>query len=124
MTGRLAQDVGIEYNAIYGNNLGWERGEAPAGIVVVEKIYAPGLESMEYHAMHWDHFQQGWVYDPDGNSRFMAEADEDQIHRVQREEAERVTPGITGGEGLPDEETIRWIFQWKGAPPQAEDTGY
>jgi hypothetical protein len=26
-----------------------------------------------------------------------------------------------GTEALPDEETILWIFQWKGAPPQDED---
>lgn len=33
-----------------------------------------------------------------------------------------IAQGITGGEALPDEDTIRWIFQWKGKPPQAEDT--
>lgn len=116
--------MAIEYTAIYTNYLGWERGDEPVGIVVVQKIHAPDWSSMVYHAMHWSHYQQGWVYDPTGNSRYLAEEDEDRLRNIEREEAERVTPGITGGEGLPDEDTVRWIFQWKGAPPQAEDTGY
>jgi hypothetical protein len=114
----------IEYNAIYSNALGWERGEDPVGIVVVEKIYAPDWKSLEYHAMHWDYPQQGWVYDPEGNAQYLSEVEEDRLRQIARDEAERVTPGITGREGLPDEDTIRWIFQWKGEPPQAEDTGY
>ncbi|GIH06946.1 hypothetical protein Rhe02_50130 [Rhizocola hellebori] len=116
--------MGIEYVAVYNNWVGWEKGEAPVGIVVAERIYAPDLESLVYHAMHWDHLQQGWVYDPEGNAQYLAEISEERIRGIERGEAERVTPGITGGEGLPDEDTIRWIFQWKGAPPQAEDTGY
>jgi hypothetical protein len=114
----------IEYIALYRNYSGWEKGEDPVGIVVEQKIYAPDMESMEYHSMHWSHFQEGWVYDPQGDAKLLAEIDEDTFREIEREEAERVTPGITGGEGLPDEDTIRWIFQWKGAPPQAEDTGY
>jgi hypothetical protein len=77
---------------------------------------------MEYHAMHWNHVQSAWVYDPDGNAAVLGDDDEygERIREIERGEAERVTPGITGGEGLPDEDTIRWVFQWKGAPPQAE----
>jgi len=39
---------------------------------------------------------------------------------IDRATAERITPGITGGEELPDEETIGWMFQWQGRPPQGE----
>jgi len=37
---------------------------------------------------------------------------------VDRETAERITPAVTGGEGLPDEETIGWIFSRDGRPSQ------
>lgn len=114
----------MEYWALYSNDLGWETGEAPVGIIVVQRIHAPDWSSMEYHAMHWSHRQKAWVYDPEGNGRIIGDVDEygERRRSVTRIEAEQITPAITKGERLPDEDTIQWIFQWKGAPPQFEDT--
>jgi hypothetical protein len=63
------------------------------------------------------------VYDPALVVRFLDDYRHfDEYRTVDRETAERATPQITGGENLPDEETIAWIFQWRGSPPQSEDT--
>jgi hypothetical protein len=71
------------------------------------------------HDLIWDHRAKAWVYDPELVARFLGDYDEeDRYQEVDRETAERITPGVTGGEGLPDEETIAWIFRWEGRPPQ------
>ena len=73
-------------------------------------------------ALLWNHRQKAWQYNPDLVARFLFDdRNWDRYESVDRETAERVTLGITGWEVLPDEETIAWIFSWKGAPPQSED---
>jgi hypothetical protein len=63
------------------------------------------------------------VYDPALVVRFLDDyRNFDRYHMVDRETAERATPQITGGEKVPDEEAIAWIFKWRGNPPQSEDT--
>ena len=75
------------------------------------------------HAMLWDHRAKAWVYDPELVGRFIHRLDNiDRYRKVDRETAERAAPQITGGEKLPDEETIGWIFQWRGNPPQSDDS--
>lgn len=114
----------MDYYALYDHDNGWERGEPPVGIIVE---LCDGLTSegacVEYHAMHWDHGSKAWVYDPEGNAEILADVDTfaERQRSVERDEAELITPAITGGEELPDEDTIRWIFQWRGDPPQAPD---
>lgn len=84
----------------------------PAGIFVTGSM----------GAMLWDHRDKAWSYDPGLVGRFLNSLDNiDRFEVVDRETAERVAPQITGGEKLPDEETIRWIFQWRGNPPQADE---
>ena len=73
----------------------------------------------EGHDLIWDHRAKAWVYDPDLVARFLGDYDnEDRYREVDRETAERLTPAVTGGEGIPDEETIAWIFIREGRPPQ------
>ncbi|MFD0593571.1 hypothetical protein ACFQZ4_14450 [Catellatospora coxensis] len=74
-------------------------------------------------AMLWDHRQKAWVYDPTTVAYVMDHHDYvDRSEEISREQAEELTLQITKGkEALPDEETILWIFQWKGAPPQDDD---
>jgi len=113
----------LVYYAIYEFDFDWEKGRPPVGIIVSHRVHAPDRNSVVYHAMHWDHEQLGWVYAPDRCSYFLNSDDNlDRQLVVERAEAERITPAITGGEELPDEDTILWIFQWKGEPPQAEDS--
>ena len=72
----------------------------------------------EGHDLIWDHRAKAWVYDPDLVARFLGNYDnEDRYREVDRETAERITPAVTGGEGLPGEETIAWIFSREGRPP-------
>ena len=71
--------------------------------------------------MLWDHRAQAWVYNPGLVVRFLDDyRNFERQEEVDRETAERITPDITGGEPLPDEETIAWIFQWRGRPPQED----
>jgi hypothetical protein len=113
----------LDYYAIYEFEFDWEKGKPPVGIIVSQRIHAPDWSSLTYHAMHWSHPERAWVYAPDRCSDFLGRNDNQERQRpVERGEAERITPAITGGEELPDEETIEWIFQWKGQPPRAEDS--
>jgi hypothetical protein len=76
------------------------------------------LETETPDALLWDHTQKAWVYNPGAAHRILFKRkNSERIRSVSRAEAEGVTPGITGGELLPDEETIRWLFRWKGEPP-------
>ena len=71
------------------------------------------------HAMLWDHRAKAWIYDSRLVGRFLTNSDnDDTFQEVDRATAEQITPAVTGGEGLPDEETIAWIFTWEGRPPQ------
>ncbi len=73
-------------------------------------------------ALLWNHRQKAWQYNPDLVVRFLDDyRNLDQYEPIDRETAERVALGITGRQELPDEETIAWIFSWKGEPPQSED---
>ena len=86
----------------------------PAGIAV------QGFDGTEGHGLIWSHRAGAWTYDPGGAGGWMTD-NPDRSDEVTREEAERAAPIATGGQELPDEDTIWWIFQWKGEPPQNED---
>jgi hypothetical protein len=72
-------------------------------------------------ALMWNHRAGAWTYDPSTAGRFLGnEENWDRFQPVDRDTAALATPQVTGGQELPDEESIRWIFQWKGEPPQTE----
>ncbi|MFC7758193.1 hypothetical protein ACFQY4_09415 [Catellatospora bangladeshensis] len=75
------------------------------------------------YAMYWDKVQKAWIFDPVSIERFRFKAENiDRYDRITRAEAEALMLVNTEGtEALPDEETILWIFQWKGEPPQDDD---
>jgi hypothetical protein len=87
----------------------------PRGLLVEEVKTGDGLV--------WNHRIQSWQYNPGLVARTVHDwRNEDRLALVERAEAERVALLITDGqESLPDEETIYWIFQWKGEPPRRED---
>ena len=115
----------MDYYAIYEFEFDWEKGRPPVGIIVSHSVHAPDWNSLEYHALIWDHQQDAWAYAPEVANSFLGRDDNQERQRaIERDEAERITPAITGGEELPDEDTILWIFQWKGEPPQAEDSAH
>ena len=87
----------------------------PAGIVV------QGVDGLEGHGLIWSHRAGAWRYDPILSDEAVGGSDWETTDLVSREEAERATPTATGGQALPDEDTIWWIFQWKGDPPQNQD---
>jgi hypothetical protein len=91
-----------------------ETDRTPAGIIVRGR---GGVD-----ALIWNHRLGAWQYNPRTAVDFLGNDENwDSYEAVPREVAERVAPQVTGGEELPDEDTIRWIFQWKGEPPQRED---
>ena len=97
----------LNYYAIYENSTT----EPPVGIIA--------LEPAEGDALIWDHMQEAWSYDPWTAVEFLDDfRNFERYEPISREKAEQITPGIADGEKLPDEETILWIFQWKGEPPQ------
>jgi hypothetical protein len=52
------------------------------------------------------------VFDPKNRNR---------IKNASRAEADDAAWVVSSGnERLPDEDTIRWIFQWKGQPPDSD----
>ncbi|BCB82510.1 hypothetical protein Pflav_089200 [Phytohabitans flavus] len=63
----------------------------------------------------------GMAVRPGGGEPVGGGSDWDLSEELSREEAERAAPIATGGQELPDEDTIWWIFQWKGDPPQNQD---
>jgi hypothetical protein len=87
----------------------------PRGIFVMEWETDDGLI--------WNHLSKAWRYDPTLIARFIFDVRNlDRFEEIDRATAEQVTLAITEGRRtLPDEETIRWIFQWKGEPPQSAD---
>ena len=93
-----------------------ERDGLPRGIFVVRS-------NDPAYAMYWDKVQKAWIFDPVSIERFRFKAENiDRYDRITRAEAEALMLENTEGtEALPDEETILWIFQWKGAPPQNEE---
>jgi hypothetical protein len=82
----------------------------PRGIAITDEA--------TWDALLWDHARAAWVYAPEKVNRFLDNPlNLNRYLPLDRAEAERITPGITGADELPDEETIRWIFEWKGEPP-------
>ena len=99
----------FSYYAIYNKR---DR-EQPAGIFVMD-VHAG-------HGMLWDHKLKAWSYNPALVVRFLDDdRNDDRWDSVDRSAAERITPQITQGEQLPDEDTIAWIFRWEGRPPQGD----
>ncbi|GIF66072.1 hypothetical protein Ais01nite_41070 [Asanoa ishikariensis] len=85
----------------------------PAGLIVMDA--GPG------HALLWDHRLRAWAYNPDLAVGFLDDyRNDERQERVDRAAAERIARDITGGEELPDEETIGWVFRWRGRPPQGD----
>jgi hypothetical protein len=85
----------------------------PTGIVI--------LESRTTDALVWDHLDKAWVYDPElAHEAVFGFENWEKFRAVSRAEAEEATPGITETEPLPDEDTIRWLFHWKGEPPDMD----
>ena len=101
----------LTYYALYDQS----PADPPRGICVMDWRASDGLL--------WDHFAKAWSYDPELIGRLIFdERNLDRIEEIDRTKAEQVTLAVTEGrERLPDEDTIRWIFQWKGDPPQADD---
>lgn len=87
----------------------------PTGIFVVD-VAPTG------HAMLWDHRSKAWRYDPGLVARTLENDDSfDRWSKVDRATAERWTPQVTGGHPLPSEDWFRWVFEWRGDPPEPED---
>lgn len=101
----------LSYYAIYEN----DTTERPRGIFLLDNRTGDG--------MLWNHMNKAWRYDPGLIIQFLDDyRNQERFKTVDRATAEEVTLEVTGGkEALPDEETINWIFQWKGNPPQSED---
>ncbi|MEV4533830.1 hypothetical protein AB0J82_08360 [Asanoa sp. NPDC049518] len=85
---------------------------------------AAGLFVMDVSAGHgllWDHKLKAWSYNPELVVRFLDDdRNDDRWESIDRSVAEGIVPEITGGEELPDEETIGWVFRWRGRPPQGD----
>ncbi|MDG4820928.1 hypothetical protein O7635_03555 [Asanoa sp. WMMD1127] len=95
------------YYVVYGRR---DREQA-AGVFVMD--VGPG------DALLWDHKLKAWSYNPALVVGFLDDdRNDDRWASVDRAEAERIALGVTGGEELPDEETIGWIFRWRGRPRQ------
>lgn len=106
----------LEYYALYSYARDWEKGRAPVGIIVVEHAYSADWSSAVYHAMHWDHQEKEWVYDPQGNADILSdEHNEERKRLVERTEAEQIASHVTSRE-LPNEDTIRRVFHGQGEP--------
>ena len=90
-----------------------------------DKAQPAGLFVMDVgagHALLWDHKAKAWSYNPALVVRFLDDdRNEDRWASVNRSSAEGIALRVTEGEALPDEETIAWIFQWEGRPPQGSD---
>lgn len=110
---RPAEPTGrrLAYHAIYREQAGVG---PPVGLMVADPRTGDGLI--------WNHRLRGWQYNPGAVARKTLALEQDDVSPVDRAEAERVALKITKGlEVLPDEETIRWIFGWKGEPPQGPE---
>jgi hypothetical protein len=101
----------LTYYAIYEHSTA----EPPRGIFVMKWSADDGLI--------WNHQIKAWQYNPALIARFIFdEKNWDRFEEIDRGTAERITLEVTKGrEPLPSEETIGWIFQWKGNPPQSDD---
>ncbi|MBQ1029974.1 hypothetical protein ABZ388_13885 [Micromonospora parva] len=63
-------------------------------------------------AVLWDHRARAWAYDPGLVVRFLDDyRNADRYNNVSRADAEAVVEAVTGGEKLPDEGSIRAMFQ-------------
>ncbi|RLK25409.1 hypothetical protein DER29_3414 [Micromonospora sp. M71_S20] len=76
----------------------------PAGIFVMD--LATGS------AILWNHRKAAWAYDPDLVLRFLDDyRNLDRYENVDRSAVEAVVREVTGGEGLPDEDSIALMLQ-------------
>ncbi|WP_327042710.1 hypothetical protein OG400_11375 [Micromonospora ureilytica] len=79
----------------------------PAGLFVMDA--GPG------QAILWDHRARAWAYDPRLVVRFLDDyRNADRYKNVSRADAEAVVEVVTGGEALPDESSIRAMFERGG----------
>jgi len=101
----------LAYYALYLEKVGQG---PPEGIIVMDPASGD--------AMMWDHLSSAWTYDPELAVRFLDNGRNfDRYEPIDRATAEQITPGITSGEPLPDEETIRWVYHVKGIPPEGNE---
>jgi hypothetical protein len=101
----------LSYYVVYDK----KAGSAPPGGIIV-------LETRSGDALIWNHQSKAWQYDPQTAQRFIFDDQNlDRLEVVDRDTAQLATIQVTGREPLPDEDTIAWIFQWKGSPPQEAD---
>jgi hypothetical protein len=102
----------LSYYALYRE----EAGKGPPGGIII-------TDERTGDALLWSHRERAWSYDPDLVDRWLGDPDNwDRFKPVNRAEAEIVTMVVTRAqEALPDEDTIRWLFTWKGRPPTSPD---
>jgi hypothetical protein len=76
----------------------------PVGIFVMD----PHAEA----AILWNHRQGAWTYDPGLVLRYLNDyRNLDKYENVDRSTVEGMVEDVTGGEGLPDEDSIRLMLQ-------------
>ncbi|MBO4164798.1 hypothetical protein [Micromonospora antibiotica] len=76
----------------------------PAGVFVIDPARG--------HALMWDHRRRSWVYNPGLVTRFLDDyRNLDRYREVDRVAADQVALAVTGGQFLPDAETIEGIFE-------------
>jgi hypothetical protein len=102
----------LTYYAVYREEAGTG---PPAGLIV--------LEQRTGDALMWNHQTGAWRYDPALAIRWLDDPENwDRFKTISRAEAEQVTMVVTRAtEALPDEDTIRWLFQTRGNPPNSSD---
>ncbi|MFJ6195298.1 hypothetical protein [Micromonospora sp. NPDC092111] len=75
----------------------------PSGVFVVD--------STEGHALVWDHRRRSWEYNPELVARFLDDhRNFGRYQEVDRAAGERAAISVTGGQCLPDVESIRRRF--------------
>ena len=108
----------LAYYAIYKDDITVDNPQPPAGIFI--------LDTKTNDALLWNHRSKAWQYDPRLVLEFLDDdRNWDRVEEVDRATAERITVEITKAsygyiQELPDEDTIRWIFHWKGETPDRD----
>ncbi|MFG1839348.1 hypothetical protein ACGFH8_13025 [Micromonospora sp. NPDC049175] len=92
-------DRTLTYYAVYRS----DENRVPAGLFV--------LDAGRGEALLWDHRCGWWAYDPNLVVRFLDDYQNiDRYDNVDRAEAERIAPIVTGSPGLPDEAAFRLML--------------
>ncbi|WP_346119516.1 hypothetical protein [Micromonospora coerulea] len=69
------------------------------------------MDAAHGHAMLWDHRRRAWTYNPGLAIRLLDDhRNFDRYEEVDRQTADQLVPGVTGGVPLPDEASIRSVF--------------